>query len=220
MNCRRAGIVGESPDYAEARQALRLAQAGQAPVRDIGRRPPPPTPPQSGLRARTAGASPGSALLNPCCDRSASGLVAVAIGARRQARRPGAGRLGLADERRVSRGSGVGLGGELLAREAEKTNVRGTPMPFVVDSRLPQHRHVPRIAAARTWAPSPMGRPRLSATASVSPAGCISERYYEAGPRASVTRSRRRIRSDARCPGRDCCRSRPKNLTICFSWKS
>jgi hypothetical protein len=26
-------------------------------------------------------------------------------------------------------------------------------MPFVVDSRLPQHHHVPRIAAARTWAP-------------------------------------------------------------------
>jgi hypothetical protein len=36
--------------------------------------------------------------LTRAANRSASGLVAVAIGARRQARRPGAGRLGLADE--------------------------------------------------------------------------------------------------------------------------
>jgi hypothetical protein len=60
------------PNYAEARQALRLAQAGQAPVRDITRRPHPPPQPPSRLRARTAGTSPGSGLPKACCEPSAS----------------------------------------------------------------------------------------------------------------------------------------------------
>jgi hypothetical protein len=99
---RRPGSTTSTPPPTSTtpKPARRFAshRPGKAPVRDIGRRPPPPRLPRSRLRARTAGASPGSALPNPCCDRSASGLVAVAIGARRQARRPGAGRLGLADE--------------------------------------------------------------------------------------------------------------------------
>jgi hypothetical protein len=103
MNCRRAGIVGESPDYAEARQALRLAQAGQAPVRDIGRRPPPPTP------------------------------------AAKPTPRPDRGR-----KRRVSRGSGVGLGGELLAREAGEDQRPGNA--DAVCCRLPSPAAPPRAA--------------------------------------------------------------------------
>ena len=107
------------------------------------------------------------------------------------------------------------------SRAAEKTNVRGTPMPFVVDSRVSRSTTTCRALRLRDLGPEcPIGRPRLSATASVSPAGCISEPYCDAGPRASVTRSRRRIRSDARCPGRDCCGSRREEFDDLLQLKS
>ena len=73
------------------------------------------------------------------------------------------------------------LGGQPLAREAEKTNVPGNA--DAVCCRLPclpQHHHCRALRLRDLSAEAPDRSARLSATASVSPAGWISERYYEA----------------------------------------